>query len=218
VGIERQPGWGHLDRRVKRDPALRVNRSLAGLGLRRRGANRGPSSFAETGTRPPEVRNAAPFDRLLMSLRVHRLLPDPIAILTGALLGGLDYRFRGRSRVYHREAMRLLVEHTPRAVELDRVARDHAIEHAITVTMMLAPWLLSRALAEGREYLETAVNHPGSVVVGFVRTGAFPSMIALKQYAELRPTVVTVAPFILAGRLDGLKVASVCSLARRSAR
>ena len=150
-----------------------------------------------------------------MSLRVHRLLPDPIAILTGALLGGLDYRFRGRSRVYHREAMRLLVEHTPRAVELDRVARDHAIEHAITVTMMLAPWLLSRALAEGREYLETAVNHPGSVVVGFVRTGAFPSMIALKQYAELRPTVVTVAPFILAGRLDGLKVASVCSLARR---
>lgn len=28
-------------------------------------------------------------------------------------------------------------------------------------------------------------------------------MIALKQYAELRPTVVTVAPFILAGRLEG---------------
>ncbi|HEX8857154.1 MAG TPA: hypothetical protein VF752_16285 [Thermoleophilaceae bacterium] len=103
------------------------------------------------------VRGRVPlFERLYTSPRVHRLLPDWLALGLAALRARLLWRFSGERRSRAIAQVSLMLEGTGREREAERIARRQIVEQALRRELKLRPWVARRYPVVGIEHLEAA--------------------------------------------------------------
>jgi lauroyl/myristoyl acyltransferase len=103
------------------------------------------------------VRGSVPlFDRLYTSPRVHRLLPDWLALGLAALRARLLWRFSAERRARAIAQVALTLEGTGREQEVATIARRQIVEVALRRELKLRPWVARRYPVTGIENLDAA--------------------------------------------------------------
>jgi hypothetical protein len=96
--------------------------------------------------------------------RLHRLVPDGVALRLAGFLGGLQWLWPpARRRAIGR--MSLLLTRTAREGEVRRLARRQLIDHAIMTEIQMRPWLSRAAAVEGRQHAVDAVESDRPTII-----------------------------------------------------
>lgn len=124
--------------------------------------------------------------RLTTSPALRRLLPTRLVAAQAQLRGRAIWRRDAAVRATARELVLTIVANTPRASELDELARAHVIEEQVNKALFWQPWRENRMDERSREHLRSALSDGRGVVLSACHLG---------------PMFAQVAPISTAGRI-----------------
>ena len=106
--------------------------------------------------------------RLYADPRLHRLMPDSVALEVAGRIGPEMRQRRNPNERRDAEAfMRQLLEHTPRRAEAPELARSWLAQKSRTQEAFWRPWMMDRTRMEGVEHWEAARADGKGVVIVF---------------------------------------------------
>jgi len=140
------------------------------------------------------IRDAKLLARLYADPRLHRLVPDSLAVEVAGRVGpAMRQRRNPNERRDAETFMRQLLQHTPRAAEAPELARRWLAQKSRTGEVFWRPWLMDRARIEGAEHWEAARAEGKGVVLVFghiVGAWLMPGILGTKGY----PVYIVIGP------------------------
>jgi lauroyl/myristoyl acyltransferase len=146
------------------------------------------------------VDHRSPFLWLYANPKLHRLVPDGVALAAAALAGRIRWLWPpSRRRAIAR--ISLIVAHTPRAGEVKKLARRELVSHAVATEIQVRPWMMVNARVEDREHLVEAAESTRPTIVMIAHFGGAGS----QPIKELGRPVYAIAHPFLNPRLPGTR-------------
>ncbi|MFL5825711.1 MAG: lysophospholipid acyltransferase family protein [Thermoleophilaceae bacterium] len=141
-------------------------------------------------------------DRLLVSPRMHRLLPDRAAMWLAAGRARVLWRLSEKRRQRARAQAALMFEGTPLEPNLDSIAPRLAAEEAMRSAQKPRMWMTEHYPVEGLGHLESALAEGRGAIVFSVHMGAYCSVAWPLAHAG-HPSYMTGADWLYADVYEG---------------
>lgn len=158
---------------------------------------------------------------LRTSTALHRLLPARLTVARAERRARAQWAHDPQARAEARRAMEAIVARTPRAPELETLARAHLIESKVNDALFWRPWPRPRRTAQATAHARAALGTGRPVILAFSHLGPFFCAFHALHGLGVRPSYA-VGSWMLAEPsrdLWGRRVARWCrGIARAGAR
>jgi lauroyl/myristoyl acyltransferase len=127
--------------------------------------------------------------RLRTSPHARGLVPNPLAVRLTAARARATWRRHPAERAPSLAAMQTLLGDTPRAAEIEPLAREHFVERRVLETMFWQPWRLARMDEHSLQRLRDALDSPRGVVLSACHQGPFFAQLSLVCKLGAKPHI-----------------------------